>query len=160
MRPIRVPELEAEPVVLLDEQVEMWIEKLKGLSDSRGISFEFHSKGEPKIMIRMRPDLFRIVLDRLFENSSEAMQECCEKNIRIEVKHLLDEIQVSFKDVGRGISKEVISQLSSRKYSTDGVRGWGLPMIHLIVEKYGGKVVIESPETGGTKVTLDFQQWI
>lgn len=67
----------------------------------------------------------------------------------------VDHIGVSFSDTGRGISKEDMEKLFNPFFTTksEGI-GFGLVLVHRIVEAHGGKTEIESKEGYGTSFRI------
>jgi signal transduction histidine kinase len=63
---------------------------------------------------------------------------------------LWNEIIITVRDTGIGISSEILPRVFERGVSTDGT-GYGLYLCKTIVESHGGKIWIESePGNGAT----------
>jgi signal transduction histidine kinase len=81
--------------------------------------------------------------------------------IQIYATRLEDDVLVSIRDFGSGISKEDLDQIFEPFYRVDKVRsrnlggsGLGLSIVKEIVEKHGGDVSIESQLEEGTLVNV------
>jgi two-component system, sporulation sensor kinase D len=69
------------------------------------------------------------------------------------------EVEVSFQDSGPGLSAEELNKIFQPFYSTkEGVQGLGLglPICQKILERYQGRLLVESHPGQGTKVRLLF----
>ena len=63
--------------------------------------------------------------------------------------------ELSFQDTGPGIPPERLARVFDPFFSTkDGGAGLGLSVVHGIVHKHGGEVVVTSEEGRGTRVVL------
>lgn len=76
-------------------------------------------------------------------------------------------IEVSFRDNGPGLSKNIINKVFDPFFTTKDVgkgTGLGLSITHGIVTEHGGTIEIASPEEGGALVTVELpivekEQW-
>jgi signal transduction histidine kinase len=82
-------------------------------------------------------------------------------SIRLHVEDNKQEITVSIKDPGIGLSKEHLDQIFNEFYKADWARhdldssGLGMSIAKIIIQKHGGKIWVESPGIGkGTTVTF------
>lgn len=69
-----------------------------------------------------------------------------------------DTLTVDVEDDGQGMSKEIRDKVLDPFYTTKTVRrvGLGLPMLAQAAERTGGRLVLESREGAGTRVTAVF----
>lgn len=81
--------------------------------------------------------------------------------IEISAEQFADETIISVKDFGIGISNEHVSDVFNRFYRVDRARsrqkggtGLGLSIAKRLIEKYKGKITVESEEGKGTKVSI------
>ena len=66
-------------------------------------------------------------------------------------------MEISFQDTGPGLSPQEMDRIFQPFYSTkDGAQGLGLglPICQKILERYDGRLVVESQQGRGTKVRL------
>ncbi len=95
---------------------------------------------------------FKRVLSNLLNNSIEAIDR--RGRIRIELKELNNEIELTVRDDGEGISEENLGSLMQRGISYNKMGGSGLGLFHArtSIEKWGGQLRIESKIGLGTAV--------
>ncbi|MBI4917521.1 MAG: cache domain-containing protein [Acidobacteria bacterium] len=117
-------------------------------------SFPLHVNGDPKL------------LQQVFTNLLTNAAEACEEGGRIEVAADEDssggQVQVQFKDDGRGIPKEHLPRIFEPFFTTKGSRrgtGLGLSVSLGIVRKHDGAVDVQSEEGAGTTVTVTLPRW-
>lgn len=79
------------------------------------------------------------------------------KNINIEGKRKENKYVISVEDDGKGIEKEYIDRIFERGWKKDsGGSGLGLYIVKKLVEKYNGKIEVDSEIGKGTKFVLYF----
>ncbi len=69
------------------------------------------------------------------------------------------QVEISFKDSGPGLAPEELDKIFQPFYSTkEGIQGLGLglPICQKILDRYQGRLVVESHPGQGTKVRLLF----
>lgn len=114
---------------------------------------------DPKLQIRINPDLMEHAVKNLIENavnySEEGGMVCIIASI------VSNEIQISVKDFGIGIDKEHLSRIFERFYRVDksrsrkqGGTGLGLSIVKHIVQAHGGYVTVESTLGKGSTFTI------
>lgn len=89
-------------------------------------------------------------------NACEAMKEG-EKKLTIKTSYdeNKDEIKISVKDTGVGISKEDLNKIFEPFYTTkEKGTGLGLPVVYSIITKHNGKIDVLSTKGVGTTVTI------
>ncbi|MDQ0134488.1 two-component system C4-dicarboxylate transport sensor histidine kinase DctB [Neorhizobium galegae] len=91
------------------------------------------------------------VLINLFQNALEALEGRTEASVNVSVETLPDEIVIRVSDNGPGIDPTVRSSLFS-PFNTSKEKGLGLGLVISkdIVADYGGRIEVESGETGTT----------
>lgn len=70
-------------------------------------------------------------------------------------------VQLSFRDSGIGMSTSVLARIFDPFFSTKSPgqgQGLGLPVVHGIMKRHGGAIVVESAQGRGTTVHLFFPQ--
>lgn len=137
------------------------------------VSGELKSKAKDRgieIITEVQPDLYvfaeQMGLTRIFVNLIENAIQYGKENgsIRVELKMILDRIQVKIADDGVGIKPEHLPNIFKRFYRADKARtagnevhaGLGLSMVQILVKNYGGKIEVESVYGEGTTFTLHF----
>ncbi len=91
------------------------------------------------------------VLINLFQNALEALEGRNEARVNVSVQTLPDEIVIRVSDNGPGIDPTIRSSLFS-PFNTSKEKGLGLGLVISkdIVADYGGRIEVESSETGTT----------
>lgn len=119
-------------------------------TDRLSVSLDF----DPK-MPSVRGDklLLRQVFLNLIQNSAEATPAGGRLTVR--VKGSKDGVEIGFKDSGKGIPRENLTEVFTPFFSTkeEGI-GLGLSLVHKIVTAHGGKVKVLSEEGEGTEVLI------
>ncbi|MCQ1800089.1 ATP-binding protein, partial [Neorhizobium galegae] len=94
---------------------------------------------------------FEQVLINLFQNALEALEGKAEAGVNVSVETLADEVVIRVSDNGPGIDPSVRSLLFS-PFNTSKEKGLGLGLVISkdIVADYGGRIEVESGETGTT----------
>jgi nitrogen fixation/metabolism regulation signal transduction histidine kinase len=116
---------------------------------------------EPEREINLNFDknqLNRIVTN-LIKNSLQSLKESQTKNpeIQITLSDDANQVTLSIRDNGPGITQEVKSRVFEPKFTTKtkGV-GLGLAMVKTIVLSYGGTIDILQPQEGGVAFVMQF----
>ncbi|MBI5642021.1 MAG: response regulator [Deltaproteobacteria bacterium] len=120
----------------------------------------------PKTMV----DLFQLqqVFINIMNNAEDAMVARKGKGkLEIKTRKNRRKIEISFKDDGPGISKEIIHKVFDPFFTTKDVgkgTGLGLSITHGIITEHGGSIDIMSPDEGGAIVTIELpivekEQW-
>lgn len=85
------------------------------------------------------------------------------KRIRVSLVDKDDEMKLTIKDQGIGISTEHVDRIFERFYRVDssrhqksGGRGIGLSIVKQIVKQHGGHIQIKSTVNVGTTITIIF----
>ncbi|MFA7301693.1 MAG: HAMP domain-containing sensor histidine kinase [Candidatus Shapirobacteria bacterium] len=121
--------------------------KIKIINKTKNISIT----GDPLSI----EELFEIIVDNAIKYSS---------NSTIKINSIKNKIIIT--DQGLGISQKDLPHIFDRFYradnartkSSDGGYGLGLPIAQKIMDKHGGKILVDSKLNSGTTVTLAFKQ--
>ncbi len=129
------------------------ISNLQFLADNKAISLNYDQ--ETDIFIFIDENMMNTVIRNLLSNSIKFTHKGGE--VRVKTTIMPDEVIVSVKDDGTGISEENIEKLFriEAKYSVPGTEneqgtGLGLKLCKEFVEKHGGKIWVESIENKGS----------
>jgi len=109
-----------------------------------GLSFE---KPKNKVLVECRQTQLVQVFLNLLNNAYDAVQECQEKWVKIEVKEKNDAVEIGITDSGKGISPELQKKLFSPFFTTKGVgkgTGLGLSVSRGIITEHNGTLLIDN----------------
>ncbi|MBD3382540.1 MAG: PAS domain S-box protein [candidate division Zixibacteria bacterium] len=100
-----------------------------------------------------------MVFNNLLINSIDALTETADPRIFVTWGRRDDFVEVSFKDNGPGIPKDILNQVFDAFFSTkqDRGTGLGLAITKKIVEMYGGQIKLHSHDGEGAKFTIRFK---
>ena len=96
------------------------------------------------------------VFDNLINNSIKHGKS---RKIRFEVRDEGDLVHVTVRDYGTGIPQESIDRIFDEGFSLAGSTGIGLYIVRRFMEKYGGRVEVESSERDGAVFHLFFRRF-
>ena len=118
---------------------------------------EFKAEEEEIVASFDRTQLIRVVTN-LVKNGIQAIPEDSENpKILVEVFSENDEVKISVKDNGVGISEENKVKIFEPKFTTKtSGMGLGLGMVKNIVQTYNGSINFTSQENVGTNFTVTF----
>jgi len=103
--------------------------------------------------IQADPDQLRQVLINLIQNAADAMPKG--GNITLETRTLEGYLELSIKDTGEGIPKELLSKIFDPFVTTKSTgNGLGLAMVQTIIKAHHGSIQAESTPGTGTTFTL------
>lgn len=111
----------------------------------------------PRTMV----DLFQLqqVFINIINNAEDAMVEANGRGtILIRTRKKRNKLEISFKDDGPGVSREIIHKVFDPFFTTKDVgkgTGLGLSITHGIITEHGGTIDIASAEEGGAVVTVE-----
>ncbi len=120
----------------------------------------------PRTMV----DLFQMqqVFVNIINNAEDAMvARKAPGSLEIRTRKMRGKIEITFKDTGPGIPKEIINKVFDPFFTTKDVgkgTGLGLSITHGIIVEHGGSIDIISPEAGGAMVVIELpivekEQW-
>lgn len=110
--------------------------------------------------IHCYPAQLNQVFTNLIVNAMDAMDETDQKHKQLIITSRAiapDEIQISFKDNGAGMTKEVYEKIFDPFFTTKPVgkgTGLGLGICFQIIQKHGGKIDVTSAPHAGTEFIL------
>ena len=102
-------------------------------------------------------DWIRLALDLLVDNAAQAMVTSQVRRIYITTNVIENMVNISIRDTGKGIDKDILSNLFNvplEQAESGGHLGRGLLMVQAIVQTYGGQVYVS--ETGSKGTTMVF----
>ena len=125
-------------------------------SDQR-VQVSFHPSKEFAQVV-VEADLYHVFIN-IIKNALQAMPQGGE----LHINGYLHErrLEITFEDTGSGLSPQELDQIFQPFYSTkEGTQGLGLglPICQKILDRYGGRLVVESHPERGTKVTVILPQ--
>jgi signal transduction histidine kinase len=111
---------------------------------------------EKELAVFGNADLLAQVLTNILQNARAHTEN---GTVAVSAKRSGNEITVTARDTGSGISPEILPRVFERGVSTGGT-GYGLFLCKIAVESHGGRIWIESEPGGGTAVfyTLPFYE--
>ena len=127
------------------------------IADGRRLNYSV----EGKIELSADKNLIKQMLRALIDNGIKFTPS--DGMIEVHTFQEQDQTVFEIRDNGIGIPEEEIGSIFDRFYMADKARskekggnGLGLSIVKWIVESHGGSVSAESPQGGGTVVTVDF----
>jgi len=109
------------------------------------------SKNEPRIALDV--DKMRRVFLNLVQNAVDAMSDG--GTLKISSTKSGDNVRITFKDTGEGMTAETMAKLWSPLFTTKATgMGFGLPVARRLVEAHGGSINVESKLGKGSTFTL------
>ncbi len=123
-------------------------------SDQR-VQVAFHPAPEFQNMM-MEADLYYVFIN-IIKNALQAMPQGGELTVNGTLHK--DRVEIAFEDTGRGLSPQELDQIFQPFYSTKkgtpglGL-GLGLSICQKILDRYGGRLVVESRPGEGTRVSV------
>ncbi|HWP97757.1 MAG TPA: GHKL domain-containing protein [Syntrophomonadaceae bacterium] len=132
-----------------------------GAATSRGISFKVEVESDLS-RLRVRPLDSVTILGNLLNNALEAVEPMDPQSKKVELKFYENSAYIFIQTHNPGfITEEIQSQMFEPGFTTkgeDGSRGLGLTSIKHLVERYKGRVQLESHVEQGTTFTISFPQ--
>jgi two-component system sensor kinase FixL len=99
------------------------------------------------------PELLKIVFLNLLVNGAHAMQG--RGDIRVSLRASENTCDIAFLDSGPGIPSDIRERIFTPFFTTKSRgTGLGLPTARRLVEAHRGRIMIECPPQGGTRVTV------
>lgn len=135
--------------ISLDDAIERSIEFHKNIAEEKGIKISFRKK---KAFV-IADDLLENIFSNFIENSINH-SNC--KNIEIDIDEENDYYIVRIRDDGKGISEDVakrIFELGAKGKESRG-SGLGLHLSKIIVEGYGGKIILKDAKKAEFEIYL------
>ena len=135
--------------ISLDDAIERSIEFHKNIAEEKGIKISFRKK---KAFV-IADELLENIFSNFIENS--IIHSNC-KNIEIDIEEENDYYIVRIRDDGKGISEDVakrIFELGAKGKESKG-SGLGLHLSKIIVEGYGGKIILKDAKRAEFEIYL------
>lgn len=105
------------------------------------------------------------VLVNILNNAIDALLDCSDKNIKIEVYQTSQCVNIEICDNGPGLSKDNLDQVFEAFFTTkEGGKeagsgmGLGLSIAYNIIEDFGGKLSAQNPQKGGAMFKIELQR--
>ena len=130
--------------------------KWKDEAEEKGLYFNIVKNFGEIPPVEGNPSELREVFTNIISNAIDAMPEG--GDIIINTFTQGDEVVISIKDTGVGMSEEVTKRVFDPFFTTKGVKGSGLGMSisYGIVSRHNGKIEVKSKLGEGTEVTTTF----
>lgn len=136
---------------------------VKGLEDEHRMLLErknisFFNQVDPSLTVLADKEMIRIVLRNLISNAIKFTPE--NGLIRVYASSDERETKISIQDSGIGMSAETIQRISAKQYYTtagtamEKGSGFGLMLCSDLVNRHGGKLIIESEPRKGSVFTI------
>lgn len=119
-------------------------------SKNKNVNFVLNLSPNVQLINGKYSDFFRLIMN-LVTNSYEAIQK--NGNIILATSNMGNEILLEIKDDGIGIDEETLLKIFDDNFSTKQNStnfGLGLSIVKNIVNKYNGKILVESKKNEGT----------
>jgi len=118
------------------------------------------TKFAPNLQVLGHPAELREVLTNLIFNAVDAMPmggilTVCARSVAERDKRGVPWVECSLMDTGIGMSEDVRRRIFDPFFTTKGVRGTGLGLsvVYGIMERHGGRVMVQSTPGAGTTLT-------
>jgi two-component system sensor histidine kinase PilS (NtrC family) len=120
---------------------------------NRGIEIAFESRTDPSVHVD--PAQLTQVLWNLMRNAAEAME--AKGRVAVRCFEHAERAIVEVSDDGPGIASETVDSIFDPFFTTkESGTGFGLAIVHRIVEENGGTIGVESAEGQGTTFRIAF----
>ena len=106
-------------------------------------------------LIKCYPNMLNQVFTNILINACQAIEG--KGTIKISTSYQGETLTVSIKDTGKGIPEEEIPKIFTAGYTTKGVgigTGLGLAICSKIIEKHGGKIIVNSEVGKGSEFVI------
>lgn len=142
----------------INEVIKHTLETFEGVCQSRGINFSLTFE-ESRLLVHADMDKIQQVLYNLIDNAIKFSHN--NSTIFIETIQKYEQVFVSIKDTGMGISQNDLSKIWNRFYKTDQSRGrnkkgtgLGLSIVKEIIQAHGENINVVSTEGVGSEFTF------
>ena len=153
----RITELNSQPT-----DIEQWLMSVieeQEIPEGITVKEELSSDG---VILNVDEELLRRAFINVFENGCHSMMDENQQLVSTEraqisiETHINDKrVEILVRDVGSGMSKEIIEKIYEPLFSTKGFGvGLGMPTVKQIMEQHNGGIEISSDENKGTSVLL------
>jgi len=129
---------------------------MKDIYIKEGIDFDFSGKDENVSVLGSR-GRFQQVLVNLISNAKDATEGRENRKIKINLEIIGNEVKVTVKDNGQGISIDILDKIFDPFFTTKEVNkgtGIGLALVSTIMKEHGGRIDVDSKLGNGATFTL------
>lgn len=130
--------------------------------DPAAAELDVRCEADPEVMVRLDPAQLSQVLWNLLRNAADAIDGAGRGgSIELAVKAEGDRALVTVRDSGKGIDPEHLESIFDPFFTTkDSGTGFGLAIVHRIVEDNGGSISAASEPGQGAVFTLSFPRLV
>jgi signal transduction histidine kinase len=154
---LSIPPPARSELVVVDRIVDDNLRLLGWEAASNGVRLSLQADGPPLRILATDSELRMAVLN-LCQNAVHAMPDG--GALIVTCRRADGRVEARFADTGVGIASSDLQRIFEPFFSrrADGVRGTGLglPITKSIVEKYAGRISVDSDPGGGTEVVISF----
>ncbi len=147
--PLKAPRSTDNLLNLLQDAVKIMMFQA---SDQR-VQVDFHPAPDLR-QVPVEGDLYHVFIN-IIKNALQAMPQGGQ--LMVNGSCSLDQVEITFRDSGPGLSPQELDQIFQPFYSTkEGTQGLGLglPICRKILERYNGRLLVESEPGAGTCVRI------
>ncbi|UYY99749.1 HAMP domain-containing histidine kinase [Peribacillus frigoritolerans] len=145
------PQTDNVQVIPLNDEIQKISDLLTSFANNRNIGFLLDFRDD--LHINMNPIELKQILVNIMKNGIESMNNPGFIKVETEQERTMAKIRIT--DTGIGLSKEQLEILGTPFYSLkDRGTGIGLTVCYSIVQKYKGKIVVQSEVNKGTSFTI------
>jgi two-component system, sporulation sensor kinase B len=145
------PQTDNVQVIPLNDEIQKISDLLTSFANNRNIGFLLDFRDD--LHINMNPIELKQILVNIMKNGIESMNKPGFIKVETEQERTMAKIRIT--DTGIGLSKEQLEILGTPFYSLkDRGTGIGLTVCYSIVQKYKGKIVVQSEVNKGTSFTI------
>ncbi|MGM1035178.1 MAG: ATP-binding protein [Bacillota bacterium] len=145
------PQTDNVQVIPLNDEIQKISDILTSFANNRNIGFLLDFRDD--LHINMNPIELKQILVNIMKNGIESMNKPGFIKVETEQERTMAKIRIT--DTGIGLSKEQLEILGTPFYSLkDRGTGIGLTVCYSIVQKYKGKIVVQSEVNKGTSFTI------
>ncbi|MGM0888308.1 MAG: ATP-binding protein [Bacillota bacterium] len=145
------PQTDNVQVIPLNDEIQKISDLLTSFANNRNIGFLLDFRVD--LHINMNPIELKQILVNIMKNGIESMNKPGFIKVETEQERTMAKIRIT--DTGIGLSKEQLEILGTPFYSLkDRGTGIGLTVCYSIVQKYKGKIVVQSEVNKGTSFTI------
>ncbi|MFK9118611.1 HAMP domain-containing sensor histidine kinase [Peribacillus frigoritolerans] len=145
------PQTDNVQVIPLNDEIQKISDLLTSFANNRNIGFLLDFRDD--LHINMNPIELKQILVNIMKNGIESMNKPGFIKVETEQERTMAKIRIT--DTGIGLSKEQLEILGTPFYSLkDRGTGIGLTVCYSIVQKYKGKIAVQSEVNKGTSFTI------
>ncbi|MBV9547515.1 MAG: sensor histidine kinase, partial [Chloroflexi bacterium] len=134
------------PTRIADPELAALLVGKASVASERGISFSVSEHS--KLSSAHRASGLRTILGNLIENAFDAVDGQARRDVVVSIEEEPDELHVEVRDSGPGVPEALLSHIFESGFSTKstdpGSRGFGLALVHKLVETQGGKITVHN----------------